>query len=235
MAKVDIIIPVYHPGHGWIQHLMDQFTEGLNKIHQYTLIIVNDGGPSLPPEEQQDLKQLQSLSYFDEVIVYEYPQNLGKGHAVRMGIAQGKCEIVIYTDDDLPYGIDVINLMVKELLNDSEIVLPRRGADYFRSLSIKRRIISKGLIIMNRLLMKMKYADTQAGLKGLQRGVSDLIQEGRENGFLFEVEWISKAEKKGSSIVTIPVTIKDKVVPSGVPGGDIRKLFGAYLRLFRSR
>lgn len=235
MAEVDLIIPVYRPGNNWAINLTQALSNGLDTTHIYNLIIVNDGGKGLHKDEKILLERVSDLGHINEVKIIEYKDNQGKGYAIRKGIEVSSGELIVYTDDDLPYGVDAINDMIKRLSDNAEVVLPDRGADYFRSLPLKRRIISKGLIWMNRLLMGMKHPDTQAGLKGFNRQVANLIQEGKENGFLFEVEWIQKVEKAGIAITSIPVKINVDALPSGVPGGDIWKLLNAYLRLFRSR
>ncbi len=235
MARVDIIIPVYQPGKDWAFHLNHELSNGLNTSHFYSLIIVNDGGQGMSMHDMNIIQMLEDFSHIKEVKILEYENNKGKGYAIRTGIHSSSNSLIIYTDDDIPYGVDSINAMVERLADDVEVILPDRGRDYFRSLPFKRMIISKGLIWMNRIFMGLKHPDTQAGLKGFNRKVAKLILEGQENGFLFEVEWIQKSVKAGISIVTTPVKIKDEIIPSGIPGGDIWKLLKAYFRLFRSR
>jgi glycosyltransferase involved in cell wall biosynthesis len=235
MAEVDIIIPVYHPGQGWVQHLVDHFTLGLDTHNTYTLIVVNDGGPALSTEEKEHLLTLKTLNHFNKVIIDEYPQNKGKGHAVRKGIAQGKSEIVTYTDDDLPYGVEAINRAVQLISECRGVVIPYRESDYFHSLPWKRKWISKCLIWMNRYLMGLKHADTQAGFKALHREYAEVILNGRQLGFLFEVEWINNLEKMDVPILSIPIVLKRENAPSGVPGGDVVSLLKNYLKLLHSR
>jgi glycosyltransferase involved in cell wall biosynthesis len=235
MAEVDVIIPVYQPRNDWASHLAGALNRELDDAHLYTLVIVNDGGQALNSEDKKTLQQISGSSHFKEVRIIEYEDNQGKGYAIRKGILASSGPYILYTDDDLPYGVHAINEMVDRLSDNGQVALPDRGSDYFRSLPLKRRIISRGLIMMNIVLMRMKHADTQAGLKGFHRAVSGMILEGKEHGFLFEVEWILRAEKAGVSIATIPVKINEKTIPSGVPGGDVWKLLRTYFRLFRSR
>ena len=86
---------------------------------------------------------------------------------------------------------------------------------------------------MNKYIMRLKFPDTQAGIKGLKRDVSDVILSGSEDGFLFEIEWIHKAERLNVNIETIPVTLVGKNIPSGIPGGSLIALFKNYLTLLR--
>ena len=231
MAEVDIIIPVFRPKSGWTKFLVENLRSGLSKEHQFHLYIINDGGQNFSEIERKLLLESTVNSPIRTCHIHEYAKNEGKGHAIRCGLNLSISPVIIYTDDDLPYGVKAINQMADILNQKGGAVIPSRSKDYFDSLPIKRKYISKGLIWMNKYLLRMKHPDTQAGLKGLDDSMKNLVLASTMNGFLFEIEWIKNAEKRSINIQAMEVQLITESIPSGVSTGNLIKLISDYIRL----
>lgn len=64
----------------------------------------------------------------------------------------------------------------------------------------------------NRYLLRMKYADTQAGLKGFSRKGRSVFLSTRINTYLFDWEFVYKASHRPDLMVRdVPVQLREEV------------------------
>lgn len=234
MNHIDVVIPVYTPEEGWITSINELWLSIDQKLLQesvYHLIVVNDGLQVFTEEEIIALKNLEKNKFIRKVTLVEYEGNRGKGYAIRAGLEVCHSNHIVYTDYDFPYGVEVIQQFAEKLTHGSDVVIATRNQDYFDQLSRMRRIISKVLIAFNRRIIGLRHPDTQAGLKAVNRKGREIILSGEEKGFLFEVEWIRKAENEKLHISTQEVKLKEGVSFSGIISLRPLKLILSYLRL----
>ena len=81
--------------------------------------------------------------------VVGYEKNRGKGCAVRHAVLASLGDIVIFTDADLAYGVDIIAQAVDELhKNDCSVVVASRAAhpQGYKGYTIFRKVASKTYI-----------------------------------------------------------------------------------------
>ena len=105
--KLSLCIPMYNEEKilkDTIQTVSSYMKETFKS--DYEVIFINDGSKdgSLAIAEQA-AKEDSTLR------VVTYPENRGKGYAVRQGILGSLGDIVIFTDCDLAYGMDVVKEM----------------------------------------------------------------------------------------------------------------------------
>lgn len=207
---VSVVLPCYNPLPGWCARLGTCIRELDAKLPgtvvQY--IISNDGSTRLDRSELAALSQMTNVIFFDSAI------NEGKGAAIRKGTLKAEGEIIVYTDIDFPFGTDPIVEMFKifEANPSCWFVYGNRSAEYFKNLPLKRRLFSKGLQVMNRLLLNRHITDTQAGIKGLRREILPDVQATKTNTFVFEVELIRKLIRKGIGIEKVDVSVSSCIV-----------------------
>ena len=142
-----------------------------------------------------------------------YPDNHGKGCAVRTGVlaAQGDC--ILYTDCDLAYGTDIIFQMYETLASsDAELLIGSRnlGKDGYAGYSLLRRMMSKAYLCFLSLATGFSYSDSQCGIKCLKKGAAHtLFSQCVTDGFAFDLEMLMLAEREGRKVEEYPVTILD--------------------------
>ncbi len=215
VKTVDIIIPCFNPRKGWEQVLSEgilRVKRGLPAGALGSVILVNDG--SLSGVSDEIVAKLTRET--PEIKVLEYPKNMGKGYAVRMGIQSSEAELQIYTDVDIPY-VEESMIRFYEVLaaGECDVVVASRGDSYYDSLSGFRRILSKSLRWLNGLLFGLKIKDTQGGLKGMNAAGREVFLQTRVNRYLFDLEFIQKASKAGLRMLAIDVRLKpDIILPS---------------------
>lgn len=189
---LDLVVPFYNPPPGWEEKFARQFNNLINTYFEgdktlVHVIIVNDGSRHRFTElEVNYLKQ-----HIPCLKTICYQENKGKGYALRTGVAQTQTDYCIYSDNDFPFGLGVIPAMLQELKNGADIVTGRRTrGNYFRSLPLKRKLASRGLEIVNKYILRLPVADTQAGIKGFNKYGKALFLKTRTERFLFDMEFI---------------------------------------------
>ena len=145
------------------------------------------------------------------VRVFSSPRNVGKGFALRCGMAHARGQYVTFIDSDMEIGPEEIGRMLSLLrLYDADIVVgskrhPLSQVHY----PLLRRVQSAGYHRLCRLLFRVKVHDTQTGLKLMRREVSeDVLRVALVKRFAFDLELLAIADHLGyDRIIEAPVTI----------------------------
>ena len=146
------------------------------------------------------------------VRVVGYPQNQGKGCAVRTAILASEGDIVMFTDADLAYGTEVIKRVAEtfEANPDAAMVIGSRNLndDGYEGYTLLRKIMSKVYIKILCIAGGFKLSDSQCGCKAFRREAADTIFRRCEvNGFAFDFEAILWAVKYDYKIAEMPVKV----------------------------
>jgi len=189
---LDLIFPFYNPLPGWEQ----AFVENINKlVHDHfkgdeefiNIIVINDG--SKHGFAEREMRFLEEN--IPKIRIISYQENLGKGYALRWGISASTADYCIYSDGDFPFGTGIIRKIYERLREGMDIVIGcRMDGNYFRYLPWKRKVTSKGLIFINKYVLRLPIADTQAGIKGFNQTGRSLFLRTSINRFLFDMEFI---------------------------------------------
>lgn len=189
--NLTLILPVYNPHKGWEK----EFTHSLNKLKEelsdieYCITIVNDGSTTDIGNfiENEVIPVYQNLNYLS------YPENHGKGFAIRYGLDRSLSDYYIYTDFDFPFGFRSVKQTYDRLAEKkTSLVIGTRDHTYLKALPLERRMVSQGLMILNYFITRFRVKDTQAGLKGIDNKAKGIFLTTKTNGFIFELEFILK-------------------------------------------
>ncbi len=207
MTRLDIILPAYNPLPGWEENVINRFQslEQAMPDVRFALYIVNDGSQSLNEEESQGLIR----AAIPDLKWVSYTENRGKGYALRKGVEQSESDHIVYTDIDWPYTQESMIGLILRLVKDADAVIGKRDEAYYARLPIGRRRISKLLRNVNASLLRLKVADTQAGLKGFRKKVKPVFLSTTIDRYLFDLEFIYILSKdKSVNIVDHPITLR---------------------------
>ena len=192
--KLSLILPVYNPHNGWEA----EFIHSLNKLHEefsgldYCVTVVNDGTTN----DIGKFFENKILPVYKNVNYFSYSENQGKGFAIRHGLEHSLSDYYIYTDFDFPFGFNPLKQTYDRLVErKNNLVIGTRDYSYFKALSIERRSVSLGLMIVNFFITRFRVRDTQAGLKGFDNKARDIFLTTKTNSFVFELEFILKCLK----------------------------------------
>ena len=146
------------------------------------------------------------------VRVAGYPNNHGKGCAIRTAMLESKGKIVMFTDADLAYGTDVIKRAYDALVENegASMLIGSRNlsADGYEGYTTTRKLMSKAYIKVLGIVGGFKLSDSQCGCKAFRgEAAKDIFSRCKVDGFAFDFESIIWAQKLGYSIIEMPVKI----------------------------
>ena len=146
------------------------------------------------------------------VRVVGYPDNRGKGSAVRHAMMAAEGDIIMFTDADLAYGCDVIKRVYETFLADPDasMVIGSRNLskDGYEGYTAIRKLASKAYIKVLSIIGGFKLSDSQCGCKAFTGEAAKRIFSRCEvDRFAFDFECILWAVKFGMKIVEMPVKI----------------------------
>ncbi len=210
-----IIIPAYNEA----DRLGAGLAEILRYLHAHTpdyeLIIVDDGST-----DDTAAMVARAITGEPRARLIRYPENRGKGHAVRTGVLASRGDPVLFMDADLSTPLEEIPRLVR-LLAEADVVIGSRGlpqAEIRQRPPVFRRLASAVFDQIKYTLVGLRrFRDTQCGFKGYRGPVArQLFALARVDRFMFDVEVLYLAEQAGLRIVEMPVAWAD------MPGSKVR-------------
>ena len=203
LIQLSAIIPVYNQERK-ISILLAKVKEVLNSTSlNYELVIVNDGSRDNTLEVLQKEEKLDS-----RVRVMSYPQNKGKGYAIKTGVMQTHGNVVLFVDGDLDISPSLIIKYVKELENCDLVIASKRHPLSKVNAPISRKVLSRIFNLVVRIATGIKLKDTQSGLKAgngdVLRTIFNVMLITR---YAFDVELLAIATALNLSIKEMPIEI----------------------------
>lgn len=208
-AKLSLIIPIYNAEKFILDSLL-KLTEWRLKIsYPVQIILVNDGSSDSTKKIIEDYIETEDGT----INLLSYNFNKGKGYAVKKGMLEATGDFRIFTDSDIPYGVDIFDKIIYYLdFKEFDVCIGNRKSEsskYVQKISEIRKISSKifTLIISRYVVTGVK--DTQCGLKGFKAEIAEkLFSNLHIKGFAFDVETLYYCYKYDYEIKKIPVVFQ---------------------------
>ncbi len=207
--KLSIIIPAYNE-EITLEKIVDQvFSVNLGSVEK-EIIISDDGSKDKTPEIVQKLR----LKY-PSLVTYHSPTNLGKGAAVRLGIALSSGEIITIQDADLELNPNEYAQLLPHLLDqETKIVYGSRFLNSNVKLKRSSQLANKFLTFLTNFLFGSHLTDMETAYKMFLRETMDGIRL-RCVRFDFEPEITANFLKKGYKIKEVPISYSPRTVQAG--------------------
>ncbi len=137
-------------------------------------------------------------------------ERLGKGRGVRLAVALATGHIVGYADADNKVPISEYDKIEPGFANGADLVIGSRAlarSEILRYQPLYRRIGSRGFAATMRMITGLRdISDTQCGFKFFRRDVAARIfRNQRIDGYMFDVEILSLAQRMGYRIQEVPI------------------------------
>lgn len=223
-----IVNSAYNPKGNWANDYIARAREYEKALPDISMkfILVNDGSTQNIGQETEIIKK--ELPNFELIT---YPDNQGKGYAIRKGISHNKADYYCYTDIDFPYDQSSFKSLFERITNSNcDIVLGTRTKAYFEAIPLQRRIISKSLIFFNKTFLGLEFPDTQAGIKIINNKAAEILLNVSNPGFLFEVEFLKKAHKR-INICAVEVKLRENIHLNSIGLTNLIRLLKEYVNL----
>ena len=168
----------------------------------WELIVADDGSTD------QTTALVEELG-FANLRLLKAKQNGGKGSAVQRGMLAARGKFILFTDADNSTPIEQVEKLLRELTeNGYDIAVGSRvieGAQEAKR-SLLRRILSGGLRLIVKYIIKIGVRDTQCGFKLYRRQAARQLHGNQtEMGFAFDLEILYLATKYGYQVSEVPV------------------------------
>ena len=204
--QISVIIPMYNENK-IIEDTARQLSEYMEETFEsYEILFSDDGSTDGCGDTVRSLN-------LPSVRVVGYEKNQGKGCAVRTGMLEAKGDLVLFTDADLAYGMEVIGA-VWEFYRSSDtkadVIIGSRAlhSDGYAGYTSLRKLMSKVYVRVLGFVGGFRLSDSQCGCKAFSlEAAREIFGRCEVNGFSFDFEAILWSERLGYSVAEFPVRI----------------------------
>jgi dolichyl-phosphate beta-glucosyltransferase len=199
-----IVIPAYNEG----SRLGATLEKVLGYVREQGLsaevIVVNDGSR----DNTADL--VREVAAKDPVLrLLENPGNRGKGYAVRNGMLNARGEVVVFSDADLSSPIEEMPKLLAALAAGADIAIGSRWLQaelQTQRQSLLRQLFGRIFNLLNRIILGLRFKDTQCGFKAFtRRAAQTILPLQRIERWGFDPEILFLARKFGFRVEEVPV------------------------------
>ncbi|KAI6206820.1 Dolichol-phosphate mannosyltransferase subunit 1 [Aphelenchoides besseyi] len=219
--KYSIILPTYNEKENlpicvWLieKHLHEQNIK-------YEIIVIDDNSPDGTLEVA---KKLQRELGDEKIVLKPRAGKLGLGTAYIHGLQFVRGEFVILMDADLSHHPKFIPKMIEiQEKTKADIVTGTRyqPGGGVSGWDMKRKVISRGANFLAQFLLQPQVSDLTGSFRLYKKNVlSQLISESVSKGYVFQMEMMFRARKRGYQIAELPITFVDRVYGESKLGGQ---------------
>jgi glycosyltransferase involved in cell wall biosynthesis len=224
--KLSIIVPVYNE-----QRTINEVIERVMAVDlgdiEREIIIANDGS-------QDDTRRvIEERGWLRDprVRLCENPINLGKGAAVRHGLAAATGDILLVQDADLELNPEEYTKLLAPILDGRASVV--YGSRFLRPTSRvprRTRLANRALTAVTNVLFGSRLTDMETAYKAFRREVIRSVRL-RCVGFDFEPEVTARLLRSGQRILEVPIAYTPRTADEGKKIGWVDGFDAMYVLL----
>jgi glycosyltransferase involved in cell wall biosynthesis len=208
MPKYSLIIPAYNES-ARLGATLDRVLEHIAAQRwDAEVIVVNDG--SQDDTAEMVLARAQTNPALRLV---ENPGNHGKGYSVRNGMLKAAGEIRLFTDADLSSPIEEADRLFAAIEAGADLAIGSRWLQpdtQAQRQSLLRQFYGRTFNLILRLLLGLRFKDTQCGFKAFSRSSAQtLFSRQTITGWGFDAELLFLADRLGLKVEEVPVVWSD--------------------------
>ena len=208
MPKFSIVIPAYNEG-ARLGATLDRVLSYVSEQRwEAEVLVVNDGSRDNTAELVRERAKANPA-----LRLIENPGNHGKGYSVRNGMLNANGELLLFTDADLSAPIEQANKLFSAVESGAEVAVGSRWLDpnlQAQRQSKLRQFYGRSFNLVLRILLGLKFKDTQCGFKAFRRGAAHtLFSMQRIEGWGFDAELLYIASHLGMKVKEVPVVWSD--------------------------
>ena len=219
--KTTVVIPAFNE-----ENRIGKVLKKLLK-YPYQIIVVNDGSSD---------NTSKIVKKFGKVKLINNKTNLGQGASIRIGIKSAldsKSYIIVTFDADGQHRASEIKKFIKKINTGYDVVLGSRFLKKTK-LPLKRKILLKGSILVERIFLGIKLSDAHNGFRAFNSNAARKIKI-NENGMAHASEIIYRIKENGLKYSEIPVNIRYSADTINKGGNTIIRSIEVLYKLIKLR
>jgi len=190
------VIPAYN------ESVRIRYTRGQNWDAE--ILVVNDGSRDDTAQIVREYGRLHP-----QILLLENPGNRGKGYSVRNGMLHARGDICLFTDADLSSPMTESQKLFEAIERGADIAI---GSRWLRTelqtepQPLYRQVFGRIFNLALRLILGLRFADTQCGFKAFRRDAAQRIFPLQKiEGWGFDPEILFLARHAGLQVAEVPV------------------------------
>jgi glycosyltransferase involved in cell wall biosynthesis len=208
--RLSVIIPVYNEEQTIHEVLVRVAAVDLGAIEK-EIVIANDGST----DGTKRVIDERDLPADLPVHVYHSPINLGKGAAVRMGLAFATGDILLVQDADLELDPNEYTQLIAPILaGQADVVYGSRFLRPTSKVAFRSRTANRFLTILTNILFGGRLTDMETAYKVMRREALQDIRL-RTVGFDIEPELTARLLRAKRRLVEVPISYNPRTADEG--------------------
>ncbi|HUN90294.1 MAG TPA: dolichyl-phosphate beta-glucosyltransferase [Terriglobales bacterium] len=199
-----IIIPAFNESQRILASLDKIIAYATEQEWGVEIIVVNDGSRDNTAELVRQYTKTHPV-----VKLIENPGNCGKGYTVRNGMMHAHGDILLFTDADLSSPIEESRKLFAAIDKGADVTF---GSRWLQSelqtgrQPLYRQVFGRIFNLLLRIILGLKYKDTQCGFKAFtRRAAHQIFSRQMIDRWGFDPETLFLAEKYGYKVAEVPV------------------------------
>jgi len=193
-ASYSIVIPAYNEERRLPATLDKVLAHAARQHWKAEVVVVNDGSGDRTAEVVRSYAERNPT-----VRLLNNPGNRGKGYSVRNGMLNAHGDLLLFTDADLSSPISEAGKLFQAIAGGADVAI---GSRWLRSelqtehQPLYRELFGRAFNLLLRLVLGLKYKDTQCGFKAFTRPAARLLFSAqRVERWAFDPELLFLANK----------------------------------------
>ncbi|MCG8406839.1 MAG: glycosyltransferase family 2 protein [Phycisphaerales bacterium] len=208
MPELTLLIPAYNEAQCIEASVKSCIAHCLEAGLDFEVLVVDDGSTDETAAIVESLCQDHAAG-FERLRLLRLKRNVGKGGAVRAGLAVAAGRYVIFTDADLSTPMEEVPKILPALQDSCDVVLGTRHAPG-SSIPVPqpplRRLAGRAYRQLARMVLRSQVSDLQCGTKGFKVPVARTIaRQARLEGYAFDAEIVILARQHGWRVGEVPI------------------------------
>jgi len=194
------------------------------------ILVVNDGSADDTAQVVREYGKAHP-----QILLVENPGNRGKGFSVRNGMLHARGEICLFTDADLSSPIEEAQKLLAAIDHGADVAI---GSRWLKSelqterQPLYRQAFGRIYNIVLRVVLGMRFVDTQCGFKAFRRGaVQRIFPLQKIERWGFDPEILFLARRAGLRVDEVAVVWAHSEGTRLNPFRDGMRMFGEVLRI----
>lgn len=230
MATYSLIFPAYNES-GRLGATLDKVLNYVAQQRwQVEIIVINDGSTDDTAEIVRHYARLNPI-----VRLVQNPGNRGKGYSVRNGMLNAHGDVLLFSDADLSSPIAEAPKLLAAIESGADVAIGSRWLNaelQTERQSVLRQIFGRTYNLLLRVILGLRYKDTQCGFKAFTRSAARMIFSAqRIERWGFDPELLFLAKLYGLRVAEVAVEWGHAEASKINPLRDGARMFGEMLSI----